>query len=110
MLSSCSHFNKAKEAEIIAEANLNNTSVNFNIFNKYDWTPDICENIASKTGGFANNGIPYYDLNSAINSINKILQVNETGANPCEISWLSNVACKPEKIDLRNKNQIIKYI
>jgi len=91
VLSSCSHFNKGLQSSIIEEAKKHNVTINFNIFDKYDWTPDICRNISKETGGFSNNHIPYNDLNTAINSIKLIMAANKS--DPCTIEWKSGVSC-----------------
>ena len=91
VLSSCSHFSATRESSIIEEAKKYNVTINFNIFDRYDWTPEICRNISKETGGFSNNHIPYNDLNTAIKSIQIILAVNKN--DPCVIHWQSGVSC-----------------
>lgn len=92
LLSSCSHFTEVNIQPIITKASQTNVSLNFVIFDLYDWTPNLTEKMALSTGGFSMNKIPYNDIQSAQNALSKIYQVAQ-GGDPCTIEWQSNASC-----------------
>ncbi|PKL84744.1 MAG: hypothetical protein CVV22_11185 [Ignavibacteriae bacterium HGW-Ignavibacteriae-1] len=93
LLSSCSHFDKNSISMIIQKANQSRVTLNFVIFDNYDYTSDLCKEMSFKTGGFSINNIPYHDLEKAKNALHMIYQVAQNG-DPCEIVWESGISCK----------------
>ena len=103
LLSSCSHFTEVNIQPIITKASQTNVSLNFVIFDLYDWTPNLTEKMALSTGGFSMNKIPYNDIQSAQNALSKIYQVAQ-GGDPCTIEWQSNASCgsSSSSVELRS--------